>query len=166
MILRPLRAVALAAIAERDVEKAFAVENQPRSEVLATSGFGLHAEDHLDILEAVAGEPAADHLCTGAAFTACDVRDIDEAIFRKAWMQGYIEESPLADCGDWRQAGDRLGFQPAVFGDYSELSRAFGNQHPAIGQKCKTPREFQTFGDPDHSESMFLAAHWLRCGGT
>jgi hypothetical protein len=49
MVVEALRTLHLAAVAERDVEEAGAVEDESRAEVMAGLRLGLHAEQHLHV---------------------------------------------------------------------------------------------------------------------
>ena len=90
-----LRARHLTAIAQRDVKKSSAVEHQPRAEMQAGIGLGQLAEDHFDVLEAVAREAATRHFGADPVRTARGVRKIDKTVFGELRMQRDVHQTAL-----------------------------------------------------------------------
>src|SRR5688572_20259426 len=68
-----LRALHLAAVAEREIHVARAVEHDAPAEVLAAAPFGSLLEKNLHILEAMTGKPAARELGADAVAAACGI---------------------------------------------------------------------------------------------
>src|SRR6185503_18270212 len=62
MVARPLRALHLAAVAQREIDVARAIEHDAPAEVVPGPALRALPEKHLHVLEAVAGEPAAREL--------------------------------------------------------------------------------------------------------
>jgi hypothetical protein len=128
--------------------------------VLARHGFGLQAEDDLHLLEPVADESAAGNLSAGTASSGAGVGEVDEAVFGKARVQSYIEQSSLAARHDLRHPGNRLWLELAG-PDNPQSPRPLGHQHPAVGEEGESPGVFEPGNDLDHAEGVLLGPDGL-----
>src|SRR3970282_855927 len=126
------------------------------------TALGLLAEDHEDILEAAAREPAARDLGADAAFTTRGIRKIDEIILGKTRMERDIHQPALAVDGDLGQAGNGLKIAPAGPPDDAEPPRPFGDEHPAVGQEGEAPRVLETLDYLHDAKGMLLGRDGVR----
>jgi hypothetical protein len=162
VIVGLLRAVALA---ERDEKVAVAIEHESRAEMHAGGAFRLLAEDHLDVLQAIARQPAARDLGPEAGRITAGVGKIDEVVLGEAGMQRDVEQPALADGRDLRQSGNRLRVEPAVLADDAEPPWALGDQHSAVGKKGESPGMVEPLGHAHDADRVLLGLDCLRGGG-
>ena len=164
MVVQPLGAIHLAAVAERDVEEA-AVEHQARAEVVSGPRLGPHAEQHLQVAQGASVEPCARHLGALAALARRGVGEIDPAVLRVIRVQHHVEQAALADRRDRRQSGNRNGIEFAVGRHQPQAARPLRHQHAAVRQESQPPRVLQPFGQRFQHEAVLCAVTDLRRRG-
>src|SRR5262250_1102978 len=76
VVIKPLGMVTFAPLPQGHVEIPLAVEEEAAAEMVTLASLRLHAEDHLDVLEAVTPEVGAQHLGADPAISARHVREI------------------------------------------------------------------------------------------
>ena len=96
MIVQALGLVTLAAVPQGHVEEPRTVEDQSRAEVLPGARLGLKAEDHLDVGELPAAEPAAQDLGPGATLSGTGIGEVDPAGLGVPRVEGDVEEPALS----------------------------------------------------------------------
>ncbi len=160
--LEVLRALALAAVADRDEQRAVAREHQPRPEVPAAAGLRLLAEDHLDAAQAqlVPVEARAGHGGAGAAVPGLGVGQVDQAVVGVAGIERDVQQAPLADVGDVRHAAHRLGHR-AVGRHHAQSARLLGHQRVAVRQEGQAPGLAQAVGHGRHAHLAVLGGEGL-----
>jgi hypothetical protein len=163
VVVEALRAVLLAAVAERHEEVTLAVEYQFRAEMAPAARFRLHSEDRLHLDEAIPREPRARNFGADARAVACRVREIDPAVLGESRVERDVEQSALAVFGDvWRQALQRPRLELAVVPDDAQASGPLGDEHPAIRQERDAPRVRQAGHDHHCAQLVQLGADRLR----
>jgi hypothetical protein len=161
VVVGTLRALHLAAVAEREVHMACAVEDDAAAEVLAARALGRLAEKHLHILEAVSRQAAARELGAHAVLAARREREVDQLIVGELRMQHHVLQSALPVHGDFRQAADRRRMKRAV-GDQPQPAGLFRDQHAPVGQEGERPRLLQALDERDHAKRVLVGAVGLR----
>src|SRR5262245_11624889 len=124
MVVGLLRAQLIAAVAQGNVEKAAAIEDESRPEVTPAAAFRKLAEYYLHIVEAAAGEPAARDLGAYPAISVRRIGEVDKVIFGVTGMQGDVEEAALSGGSDRWQPRDRLAVEPAILADQAQAAGA------------------------------------------
>ena len=150
--------LAPAAIAGGDVEIPFAVEQQPRAEVAAGGCPSVGDEDHLHLLEAVAGEAAAGDAGAGEPVLAeRGIGEVDEAVGGEIRIEGDVEEAALALGPDLRQTAHRSRVERAVGADAAQAADALGDQHRTVGQEGEAPGTLEPVGHEMEPETLHRA---------
>jgi hypothetical protein len=79
-------------------------------------------------------------------------------------MQADVEQAALPGRRNLRHARQRRRLQLAV-GEHPEPARAFGDQHPAVGQEGDAPGLHQAEAEGAEPHRVAGAAHDLATGG-
>src|SRR6185436_3993835 len=87
VVVRPLRAIPVAALAEGEIEIAGAVEDDAPAEMVAAPAFRVLGKESLHVLQAIALQLAARQLGAEAVAAARRVGEIDERVLRELRMQ-------------------------------------------------------------------------------
>ncbi len=163
MVVGPLRALLLAALAERDVEVALPVEHEARAEMLAAAPLWALPEEGLDVLQPVAGEPTARHFGAHAVRPAGGVGNVDHAVLRELRMQHHIHQPALPVHRDFRQPGDRLRVE-LVVRDQAQPPGFLRDEHASVRKEGERPGLLQTAHEFHYAKRMLLGLDGLGYG--
>jgi hypothetical protein len=94
VVVEALRLSSIAAVPQGHVEQPGAVEDQARAEMLAGARLGLKAEDHLDVGELPAAEPATQDFGARSPLTGPGIGQVDPPSFGIPGVEGDVEEPP------------------------------------------------------------------------
>ncbi len=148
VIARHLRTLHLAALAEREIEKARAIEHDAPAEVQAAGGLRLLDEQHAQLHQALTLQPRARELGARAAVARAGVREVDEAVFGEARMQRNLEQATLPAGVDARHAFHVAALEVAP--DEIQPAGALGDEHAPVGQEGERPGMVEPFHQLHH----------------
>jgi len=155
VIVGLLRARHLAAVAQREIEVARAVEDDAAAEVVPRTALRALPEEDLHVLEAVAGEPSARELGTDPVVAARRVGEVHELVFLELGVRHHVVQAALPVHRDLRQAGDRLRLEPAL-AHHAQPARLLRHQHAPVGKKRKRPGLLEALHHLHHLERVLV----------
>ena len=165
MVLRVLRLVAqVEALAERDEERARAVEDDPRAPMVRAGVGRLLTEDHLQVLERRAGaiDLRARDRGSGAAVAAVlGKAQVDHAIAGEIRIGKHVEQAALAAGENLRQPGEGLR-ELAPGRHHPKPPGPFRHEHGPIRQEGESPGMLEPAHDRLDDEVRLLGLHLQR----
>ena len=162
---RVLRLVAqVEALAERDEERARAVEDEPRAPMVRAGVGRLLPEDHLHVLERPAGgvDLRARDRGAGAAVAAIlGKAQVDHAIAGEIRVEKHVEQAALPARENLRQAGEGLR-ELALGRHHPQPPRPLRHEHAPVRQEGEPPGVLEPARDRLDDEVRLLGLHLQR----
>ncbi len=158
---QPLGLVALAAIAEGDVEVTGGGQDEARAEVVTARHFRLRDEQGREVLEVHTAQASATHL--GAVQTLCcnDITEIDPRRAAEVFGDGHIQQPSLTHFGDSGQAADFNEMPTSRQSHQRQASWFLGDQRAPVGKEGHAPGLIEILAQDDGGDDR-LAISGMR----